>query len=61
MITLEKLAEELDINQFDQEIKAGLTWTTAGNSEVGDWTWTTNKWGQQDYFISWSESNDGDN
>lgn len=62
MVSLEKLANELNVNQFDQELKAGLaiTWTTGGNSTIGDWTWTTNKWGYQDYFQAWSEDVDGD-
>lgn len=56
MINLEQLVEELDINQID-EVVGGWDPTTVGPSSVGDWTWTTNKWGNYDYFKSFSEKN----
>jgi len=40
MITLEKLTEELDVNQID-EIVAGAWTTEGGDSDDWGWTWTT--------------------
>jgi hypothetical protein len=42
MITLEKLAKELNFNEINQEIVvAGVTTSGGSSGETGEWTFTT--------------------